>query len=895
MGASFYIVDGSVIVIGCPLYTLCGTKISLFASGVDPGMIAGIKNALLLLPILLCSAVASSLLAQTPSACTVPPQLLTKAAPGSFVALSNQGAWFAEKHLWNCADDALARALKLAPDSWKTLYDLGAVEVNEKKYPSAISHLQKASELKPDSTIVRRALATATRNSGDLSGAEVQFRKLVDLNPQSAQALDDLASLLAAEKLYSAAIRYWDQALNLEPANADIVISRAEALNTNGSPAEAIKSLQEFEKKYPAAPGIHFSLGTVFGLEKRFTEAASEFRLARQQDPHDTATLLSLARCLDSQGEYAEVLPLLIPFVKTLPANADAHSLLGFAYRGLEQYEPAEKQLRIAVASRPDDGDIQFALGVTLLHTGKNKEAVSHLQRAIDLQPSAEAPRLQMALALKALNDQQRSQAMYQQVRQTEHTNLVGNQFAISGKRANDLLQAGHADKAEVLYRQMLQMVPGDAHTYYNLALALGIQKKYSDERDALEAAVKMDPEFAQARCALGSQYLSEGRLDDALLQLKKSLELDPQISEAQVNLAAIYERQGRTADAEALLRRAVDGNPNVAVLHLNLGLILAEKGNFAEARTQIQKAIELDPHSTDSMTALAKIYAREGNVEQSIALFRRVLALEPENYISHLNLGIALADHLEIDAALEQFQEAVKLNPRSAASHYNLGRLLLDERKSSEAGPELQTACSLDPTLSDAFYLLAVAERQSGNIGHSLEMVQRSIQLAPEQPRALYLLGQDFSSMSRDDEAIAAWKRAVQIDPKSTEVLYKLSQVLRERNPSEASQYAGLLKARLAEKQATSEADTMGNLALAAAERHEYAQAIEQLHKALQVCGDCKEKGLLKKDLGLVEARSGNVNAAAITLREAAILIPSDADINTALLIVTQQLAGKK
>jgi tetratricopeptide (TPR) repeat protein len=172
---------------------------------------------------------------------------------------------------------------------------------------------------------------------------------------------------------------------------------------------------------------------------------------------------------------------------------------------------------------------------------------------------------------------------------------------------------------------------------------------------------------------------------------------------------------------------------------------------------------------------------------------------------------------------------------------------------------------------------------------------VQRSIQLAPEQPKALYLLGQDLLSMSREDEAIAAWKRAEQMDPKSTEVLYKLSQILREKEPSEAAKYASLLKARLAEMQATSEADTMGNLALAAAERHDYAQAIEQLGKALQVCGDCKEKGTLKKDLGLVEARSGNVNAAAITLREAATLSPSDNDINTALVIVTRQLAEQK
>jgi tetratricopeptide (TPR) repeat protein len=219
----------------------------------------------------------------------------------------------------------------------------------------------------------------------------------------------------------------------------------------------------------------------------------------------------------------------------------------------------------------------------------------------------------------------------------------------------------------------------------------------------------------------------------------------------------------------------------------------------------------------------------------------------------------------------------------------------MLDERDAQDAIPELESACHLDSSIADAFYLLGVAERQSGNIGYSLELVQKSIQLDPQQPRALFLLGQDLLSTNQESAAIAALKKAVQIDPKSTEVLYKLSQVLQEKDPAQAEKYTALLKSRMAEQQATSQADTMGNLALAAADRHDYAQAIDQLNRALQVCGECKEKGTLKKDLGLVEARSGNMDAAAITLREAAMLNPSDTDIKTALNIVTRQQEGRK
>jgi Flp pilus assembly protein TadD len=138
-----------------------------------------------------------------------------------------------------------------------------------------------------------------------------------------------------------------------------------------------------------------------------------------------------------------------------------------------------------------------------------------------------------------------------------------------------------------------------------------------------------------------------------------------------------------------------------------------------------------------------------------------------------------------------------------------------------------------------------------------------------------------------RDNEAIAAWKQAAQLNPNSTEVLYRLSQVLHEHDPSEAAKYASLLKARLAEQQATSEADINGNLALAAANNHDYPKAIAELQKALDVCGACREQATLKKDLGLIEARSGDLAAAAQELKAAASLNPADPEIKQALAAV--------
>ena len=836
--------------------------------------------------VLLFAAAVSCCHAQSSSDCALPQGLQSHGSADAFTAWDSAGTWFAQRKDLRCATEAYNKALQLHPRSWRTLYDLGVVEVAQKRYAPAVLHLRRAVDLKPDSVDAHNALGTALKDSGQLGEAEKQFREILKTDSNSVEALNHLAEILAAQKLYSAAIGYWDQALSLDPGNIDAAIARARALSQNGDQNAATSSLQQMVKTHPDLAVAHFNLGTVYANQKSFRQAADEYREASRLSPSDPEARFSLAKCQVFQGEYAEAIPILKAYVLNHPKPFEPHYLLGLSYRGLDQYPQAEEQLRIAATVEPDHADLQFNLGLVILRSGRAKEAVPHLQKAIQLDPAAEGPRLQLAIALKDLNETQKSAKVYQDVRETEQSNLLKNQFTTEGAKANQLLAAGHAAQAAEVYRQMLQIQPRDAHTYYNLSLALDMDGKFPAERQALETAIKLDPTVAQAWSKLGVLDMSQGRPDDAIQNFKKAIEIDPQLTEAQLNLATIYDAKGQFKEAEALLTRAIENDPQYAQAHFNLGLVLAQQQRFPEAESELSKAATLDAGNLNVQTALAEVEAREGKSESSTEILRKVAAATPDNFQDHLNLGIALADHLEVEAALAEFTKAVELNPGSAIAHYNRGRLLLDERHFEDAKPELEKAISLDAHFGDAIYLLAVTERQLGQTGKSLALSEKSVELAPGNSRAYYLLGQNLASMKRDQEAIAAWKHAVQLDPNSTEVLYRLSQALHESDPSEAGKYTALLKARLADQQATSQADITGNLALAA-HNHDYAKAIAELEKAIEICGECRDQATLKKDLGLIEARSGDLAAAAQALKAAASLNPADPEIKQALAVV--------
>ena len=120
-----------------------------------------------------------------------------------------------------------------------------------------------------------------------------------------------MAEVLAAQKLYSAAIGYWDKALSLDPGNVDAGIARAIALSENGDQDAATSSLQQIVKTHPDLAVAHFNLGTVYANQKSFRQAADEYRDAARLTPADPEARFALAKCLVFLAEYSEAIPIL--------------------------------------------------------------------------------------------------------------------------------------------------------------------------------------------------------------------------------------------------------------------------------------------------------------------------------------------------------------------------------------------------------------------------------------------------------------------------------------------------------------------------------------------------------------------------------------------------------
>src|SRR5919197_5822887 len=142
------------------------------------------------------------------------------------------------------------------------------------------------------------------------------------------------------------------------------------------------------------------------------------------------------------------------------------------------------------------------------------------------------------------------------------------------------------------------------------------------EEIAELEKLLATEPDDFQARCRLGELYFSKGRLDDALVEVRKSIEMAEALREElnrslamyYSNLGTIYATKNIVEDAEAQFRRALELNPHDVLALFNVGRVHSEKRQFMEAKTYYERLIEVTPDDPIAWYNLAGVYVELDN-----------------------------------------------------------------------------------------------------------------------------------------------------------------------------------------------------------------------------------------------------------------------------------------
>jgi tetratricopeptide (TPR) repeat protein len=315
--------------------------------------------------------------------------------------------------------------------------------------------LADAVRLAPQDERARLVLADVLVDAGKSTDAEQALASAIEAIPDSGQAHDRLGQLYQSRSLFPQAIREYEAAAALTPlVGLDRLFDTIGGAYSNQADFDHVVSayLQRIDAN-PNNADAHKSLGEIYFLQGRADEALAEFAAAALIDPGNVGALVGAGQTFLRLGRFEEALDLstqaleldqrlkdarytlamsLMRLGKTgegrrelavfermqadVMASTQRQSELNTARRDASRrladgdYPAAAALLRQAAVLDENDASLYRELGVALAKAGRHDEAVPALEKAIQLEDTADAHRL-LAESYKALGRLTDSQA----------------------------------------------------------------------------------------------------------------------------------------------------------------------------------------------------------------------------------------------------------------------------------------------------------------------------------------------------------------------------------------------------------------------------------------------------------------------------------------------------
>jgi tetratricopeptide (TPR) repeat protein len=316
------------------------------------------------------------------------------------------------------------------------------------------------------------------------------------------------------------------QALAKDPGYLPIRYHLAETQLALNDLAGARRTAAEVVAKRPELAPARVLLGQVALREKKYAEAATQFRAALASDPDATVVYSSLAEALagggDAKGAAAarakagNVLPAYAdPLVQDVfaPARAPLDQALTLASQG--QHAAARTLLDAQLAARANDATLLAAYARVEADAGNEQAAAQRAQAALRAAPNDAQANLAQAVVLESAGEERAAQPYYQRAiaadaKLAEARLLLGNLL---------LRQRQYAPAAEQ-YRQLALLRPDDGSAHARLAVAQAAAGRCGDALREVNVALRQRPRdggllqtFARLASTCGAASAEEKRM----------------------------------------------------------------------------------------------------------------------------------------------------------------------------------------------------------------------------------------------------------------------------------------------------------------------------------------------------------------------------------------------
>jgi tetratricopeptide (TPR) repeat protein len=208
--------------------------------------------------------------------------------------------------------------------------------------------------------------------------------------------------------------------------------------------------------------------------------------------------------------------------LKIDPENVNVLNSLGVCYADLGDFEKALLQFEKAINISPEEVMAWYNTGLTYKLMKNNEKALQFFLKAEDLDGKIFEVAFQTGKIYFELGNPKEGKKYYQKAIDLESDNGPNYRFLGECYAGLDLI-----DEAIGAYKNAVKVNPNDAHSLS--ALGNLFDKKGENPEIAMvfcRQSIEISPENGLFRNRLGSLYLKQNRLDEAILEFEKANEL---------------------------------------------------------------------------------------------------------------------------------------------------------------------------------------------------------------------------------------------------------------------------------------------------------------------------------------------------------------------------------
>jgi tetratricopeptide (TPR) repeat protein len=515
-----------------------------------------------------------------------------------------------------------------------------------------------------------------------------------------------------------------EQALRKSPSHlrARVVLSEVKMARHDGAGAE--KALLEASTRLPKSPDPKIYLGQFYLSQERAPEAEQQFRQALALDQQNGIALLEIAAMQVKAGQ-------------TDQADQTYRQAAALPDR---RYKPVHAEF--------------------LFRSGKRDQAVSEFEKLAAADPDDLNLRTHLVETYLALNRAGDAEKVL-----TAAVKKNGLDQDALMRRGRIYLDSGKYTEAEADLNQVLHYNKDSAQAYYLLAKVSQGRANTTKQKQQLQEALNIDPNFLAARIDLAKALLASRSAQPALTLLDEAPENQmnaaPRIVERNWALLAL----GKKEEARKGIDRVLTAGKVPEVLLQDATIKLDQK-DYAGARKSIEEALGKTPEDVRALFVLVQSYAAQKQTAEAVQIMREYALKQPKSAAVQQYLGQVLVQGGDRTGARNAFEAAKAARPGFVDADLSLAQLDAAEGKLDEAGKRLSEVVASHPDNITGHLLLARVEMTAGKNPAAIEQLKKAVALDSKNALTLNSLAFLLTESKQPDEAMKYAQKAWELAP---------------------------------------------------------------------------------------------------------------------------------